>query len=68
MYLVVALAYVRAYNSLNNRRHPMNLSRLAIEIRSDRLGRACAYYYSRGAMRWIRMPLVDAEIELAGRA
>lgn len=46
----------------------MNLSNLAIEIRTDRAGREFAQYWSMGAMRWIRMGLADAKLELAGRA
>lgn len=45
----------------------MNLSKLAIEIRTDRLGREFAQYWSMAAMRWIRMSLDVAKVELAGR-
>lgn len=45
----------------------MTLSNLAIEVRTDRAGREFAQYWSMKAMRWIRMSLAEAKLELAGR-
>lgn len=43
------------------------MTNAAIEIRTDRLGREFAQYYSMKAMRWIRMNLDEAKLILAGR-
>lgn len=43
------------------------LKTAAIEIRTDKAGREFAQYWCRGAMRWIRMSLIEAKAILAER-
>lgn len=43
------------------------MTNAAIEFRTDRLCRECAYYWSMKAMRWIRMDLDEAKLIVAGR-
>lgn len=43
------------------------LARSEIKISADKKGRSFAQYYSRGARRWIRISMAEAEVAMAAQ-